>query len=262
MKTSVFNLRRVGLLFQRYFIERFWSEVMYWGIMAIVFMFFRNNIPGMFGLILVASVLYAARFFKEIHHSGNGVAYFMIPATQLEKLTVSIVITTFYYFAMMMVVYAIGNMVGTFLNNMLAFMNLFFDIFNAKLFDPSPLQWLLFSETSKQEMLLVIFGTESIKWIVLLFITFLMIQPLFFLGSIYFKKNQAFKTILVIVLFYLFLAILFWLEVKYFLVDDATAGKNMKIWGIIALKTVKCFYSLLPLFLWVVSYFRLTEKQV
>ena len=69
MKSNLFHLKRVGLLFQRYMIERFRAELIYWGIMAIVFMLIRNHVSTMTSLILIAGIFYAARFFKEIHHS-------------------------------------------------------------------------------------------------------------------------------------------------------------------------------------------------
>jgi len=257
MKTSIFNLRRVGLLFQRYFIERFLSELIYWGIMAIVFMFLRNNIPAMFGLILVAGIFYAARFSKEIHHSGNGVAYFMIPATQLEKLTVSIVMTSLYYFAMMMVVYVIGNLTGTFLNNMLASM----DFFPNFLFHHSSLQWKLFEEATPKFPEVLELGNMHL--IVFFIISFLVNQSLFLFGGIYFNKNQALKTFLAIILFYIFLVILIRFEVKLMIEDIVHPGsEDVKSWSRAVVHTVKFFQFLLIPFFWVVSYFRLTEKQV
>ena len=263
MKTNLFNFKRVGLLFQRYFTERFRTELIYWGIMAIVFMFLRNNFPAMFALILIAGVFYASRFFKEIHHSGNGVAYFMIPATQLEKLTVAIVMTTLYYFAMMMIVYVIGNLAGTFLNNMLADMDFLRSGSNMTFFNHSSLRWIIFEEVLKLQNVFSVFGVEYIQWIVLIFIAFLIHQSLFLFGSIYFKKNQAFKTFAVIILFYLLLGILMEIEVKLILGDfKSLAGIDLELWNRMVVTTVKIFYSLLSPFCWLVSYFRLTEKQI
>jgi hypothetical protein len=250
-------LRRVGLLFQRYFVERFRSELIYWGIMAIVFMFLRNNIPGMFGFILVAGVFYAARFFKEIHHSGNGIAYFMIPATQLEKLAVAIVITTLYYFAMMTIVYVIGNLAGTFLNNMLASM----DYLPNKLLHHSSLQWKLFEETGVYGFAEK-FDIKNMLYIVSIFRSFLFFQPLFLFGGIYFRKNQAFKTFAAIILSYVLLAIIIQIEAKLIFGDALPTGESVKHWFWTFVNTVKIFHILLPFYFWVVSYFRLTEKQV
>ena len=248
MKTNLFNFKRVGFLFQRYFIERFRTELIYWGIMAIVFMLIRNNFQVMVGLIIVAGVFYAARFFREIHHSANGIAYFMIPATQLEKLTVAIVMTTFYYLAMMILVYVIGNLSGTFLGNTLAGM----DFLPNGLFHHSPLQWaLLKMEPIRNSME----NTSSIA-------SFFIIQSIFLLGGIYFIKNQAFKTFLSILIIQLLLAIFVIVEVKLIFGDDLLFTeintKNLNFSPIIS----DIFRVFLFLFFWVVSYFRLTEKQV
>ena len=274
MKTNVFNFRRIGLLFQRYFIERFRSEVIYWGIMALVFMFFRNNDAAMFGLILIAGIFYAARFFKEIHHSGNGIAYFMIPASQLEKLTVAIIMTTFYYYAMMIIVYVIGNLLGTFLNTMLGSMlwpddsNLsFFHVFE------SSLQWKLFEEPGlfpKAMFEIIKSDIENIRNVSWFFPVFLVSQSLFLLGGIYFKRSQVFKTLFAIFLLFIFLLIVSSIEARLIIgnykivIDTANADqfKDWEIWLKFLAIPAKIFYYLLPLYFWVVSYFRLTEKQV
>ena len=256
MKTNLFDFRRMGLLFQRYFVERSRSELIYWGIMAIVFMFLRNNMQSMSALIVIAGVFYAARFFKEIHHSGNGVAYFMIPATHLEKLTVAIVMTSFFYFAMMMITYVIGNLAGTLLNNLLASLEFFPNV----LFHHSSIRWVLFEEMMPrfpQGM-----GGGNIHWMVWFFVSLLVNQSIYLFGGIYFRKNQAFKTFASIIVISILLAFLVTIELKLILDVTALSGKDFENWGNFFANAAKVFYVLLPLYIWVVSYFRLTEKQV
>jgi hypothetical protein len=271
MKTNYFDFRRVGLLFQRYFVERFRSELIYWGIMAIVFMFLRNSPSSMFALILIAGIFYAARFFKEIHHSGNGVAYFMIPATQLEKLTVAVVMTTVYFYVMMMITYIIGNLTGTFLSNMLASL----DFFSISLFHHSSLQWVLFEKAGLFPIAMFevinsdVGNIRNAGWFLSVF---LLIQSVFLLGSIYFKRSQVFKTFLTVFLLFLFLFVLSLIEGKLILGDHiqtmtgaelkAASDKEWDMWLEIFAVPAKICYFLLPVYLWVVSYFRLTEKQV
>jgi len=256
MKTNLFNFKRVGLLFQRYFIERFRTELIYWGIMAIVFMFLRNNTSAMSGLIIVAGVFYAARFIKEIHHSANGIAYYMIPATQLEKMTVAIAMTSFYYFVMMIIVYVIGNLAGTFLGNTLAGM----DFLPNGLFHHSSLQWTLFGETNSK-LPFEMTGAKN-QFIVTFFTTFLMVQSLFLLGGIYFKNKQVSKTFFSVLIIQLLLAILIFAEIRLILGDNLHITemntKNLNFSPIIS----DILRILFLLFFWVVSYFRLTEKQV
>ena len=263
MKTNIFSLQRIGLLFQRYFIERFRSELIYWGIMAIVFMFLRNNFPAMCGLILVAGAFYVSHFLREIHHSSNGVAYFMIPATQLEKLTVAFIMTTFYYFFMMIIAYVIGNLTGTFLNNMLA--GFFHDglINNSPFFHHSPLQWILFVRKGGYgtPMFFGMFGNINLPTMFYIFRTFLFIQSLFLFGGIYFKKNQTLKTFAATILIFLILGIFTIIVIKLILGNILPLDENPELWHRL-MAMFQIIYILLIPFFWIVSYFRLTEKQV
>jgi len=257
MKTNLFSSNRIGLLFQRYFAERFQTELIYWSIMVIVFMFIRNNTPVMAGLILIAGVFYAARFFREIHYSGNGIAYFMIPASQLEKVTVGVVMTSFYYFAMMIIAYVIGNLLGTFLNNIIASMNI--SIIGINVFHHSFLQWKLFGISIEPWFT----EKEHTNFLLYLFELFLVGQSIYMLGSIYFKRNQFFATFLTVIVTQLFLFILFLIELKLFLgVYSINFEINATDLGRMLSHIFKIGVWLLPPFLWVVSYFRLTEKQI
>jgi hypothetical protein len=256
MKTDIFNLNRLGLLFQRYFAERFHTELIYWGIMIIVFMFIRNTPTAIFLMIIVAGVFYAARFFREIHSRSNGIAYFMIPATQLEKLTVGIVMTSFYYFAMMIITYVIGNLLGTALNNILASMNFLI------LFNHSPLQWRLFSLDSFWNN----FGTIEymMDFRIWLLVLFLYSQSLYLLGGVYFKRNQTLTTYLTTNVIGFLLLIFFVVETLLIFGHlNSFAGMNFPYWwDQFFIYALQAFVSLLIPFFWVVSYFRLTEKQV
>jgi len=258
MKTSIFDFRRMGLLFQRYFIERYRSELIYWGIMAIVFVFLRNNVQSVSGLITIAGAFFAARFFHEIHHPTNSVAYFMIPATQLEKLTVAIVMTTLYYFVMMMLAYVIGNLTGTLLNNILASFD-FLPVYH------STLQWEFFEKVNP-DFFSIANNAESISYSAPFFVGYLIFQSLFLFGGIYFKKNQTFKTFASFMLFMVVLALFIGLEAK-FIVGDFFAAftspkEDLEYFVKMVEYTVKIIFYLLPPFFWLVSYFRLTEKQV
>ena len=266
MKTNIFSFNRLGLLFQRFFIERSRTELIYWSIMVMVFMLLRNNAPAMAVLILIGGVIYAARFFKEIHHSGNGVAYYMIPATQLEKLTVGVVITSFYYFAMMMITYSLGNLLGTFFNNILADMNLN-EILGFSLFHNSPLKWNLFTnlvETSIKA------NNHSII-LFPIFVMFMLGQSIYLLGSIYFKRNQFLATALSTSIIQFLLSILLTTELLLVFGSFGSVSGSYDLGNTIGRMLENHEYAenifniiiwLLPPFFWLVSYFRLTEKQV
>ncbi|MCL2650791.1 MAG: ATP-binding cassette domain-containing protein [Candidatus Azobacteroides sp.] len=158
-----------------------------------------------------------------------------------------------------MITYIIGNLLGTFLNNMLSGINIYVVM---NLFQYSPLQWTLFTKTA----MLWINGIPTVDYYGLfqIFIAFLLSQSMFFLGGIYFKKNQTFVTFLTFIVFGLFVSLLTITEIR--LIHGNIFEKGVSInfrcgpdWWIY---TKQIFGYLLVPFFWVVSYFRLTEKQV
>jgi len=272
MKTDIFNFNRLGLLFQRHFAERLQSELVYWSIMVAAFMFIRNVAPLMTALILIAGIFYTSRFFREIHSPKNGAAFFMIPATQLEKLTAGIVMTTFYYFAMMLIAYIIGNLLGTFLNNILATV-----LVDMHWFSHSSVQWKLFE--IKEFNFLTGFYDYDVKHsffltsIFIIFMQFLFIQPICLLGSIYFRRNQAFVTTLSViisflVIFAVFTLVLYLTRMIFGTLEIVVENYHYEatwlddLFTKIFKYTAYTFLYLIPPFLLVVSYFRLTEKEV
>jgi hypothetical protein len=264
---TLFNFNRFGLLLRRYFVERLHGELIYWGIFAIMFMFFRNNIVSIVGMIFVAGLFFAARFSREIHSRTNGINYFMIPATQLEKLTLTFLITIVYYFAMMMLVYVIGNLVGTALNNLLAGIDYLSN--NLRLFHHTPLNWQLFASPEHQPLVsvngAVVSSGMSIGSFLGLVWTFVISQTVFALGGIYFKRSQPFKTILALTIIGFVYAISIILGLKL-IAEDPSLNLNT-INQVATLKNIfetigRIFFLLFPPFLWIVSYFRLTEKEI
>ncbi|MDR1526722.1 MAG: hypothetical protein LBS46_03500 [Dysgonamonadaceae bacterium] len=268
MKTTLFNFNRFGLLFRRYFTERLHTEVIYWSIMIIAFLFLRNFIFGIGFLFFVAGAFYAARFFREIHSSTNGVAFFMIPATQFEKTVMAIIMTTFYYFWMMTASYTIGNLLGTLLNNTLAsvpFIALGYMELN-ELFYRSPLQWVLFETPAFFYTMYDVAQENSYSYFGIFSRVFLLLQSIFLLGGIYFKNNQAFKTFFVTSVIPVLFFIVFVLEMRL-IAGSETAIAHVEAEDFfhirdIFVRILNGALCLLPPFFWVVCYFRLTEKQV
>ena len=258
--TSMFNFNRMGLLIQRYFVENRNRECYYWGMLAIAFMFLRNQPEAVGSLIIIMGMIFCARSFSEIHSPVSGMKYFMIPATQAEKMTVTAFLSIVYYFGMMLVVYTIGNLLGTFLNNMLANIGYFasgFEIFSHK-----TLQWCLFENVGTIAGFKGNFSGAPLIWTY--FKSYLFVQAIFTLGSLYFKRTVFFKTVLALFVTALVCAIIMGLSMKglFNFPSDASiqlsinAGNNPfgQFFGSIA-------YILIP-YLWVLGYFKLTEKEV
>ena len=257
-----FNFNRMWLLLQRYFIENRNREFFSWSIVIIIFMFARNS-AEFFGIVIIFSGMgFCERFFREIHSPTTGLSYFMIPATQEEKTVISIFMTTVYYFGMMLIVYVIGNLVGTLLNNLLA--NFWFDLFSSK-----PLRWVLFENVENASGLNGIFSGESYIW--RYFKIFIFSQAIFTFGSIYFSKSALFKTVLTLFAIGLVYGTIlaFGLKGSFEQYSDSM-NKIMEINGTVAVGSGNIFntaagsiifYLLIP-YLWVMSYFKLTEKEV
>jgi len=254
MNTTL-NINRIGLLLKRYFIENKQLELTLWIIATVVFMLFHKmNFAGMF--LGIAGFIFAANSFKAFSITPNGIHYLLIPATHAEKLIAAIIINTFYFFAMFLITYIIGTTLGTVIYNFILSLD-------------NPVNLSLIHESSSQLKLTntPFFMGEDYK-LLKLFTLFACSQSMFMVGSIYFMRNAAIKTLLV---FYGFIIALIIIEV---LIVKATFGtysitKNMVGLSIKAENLFSGFYVvariipfLLIPFFWIVTYFRLTEKQV
>jgi hypothetical protein len=266
----IFNFNRAGLLVQRYFSEKLHRELIYWSIMSVLFMFFRNQPVAIGFAILTAGIFYAARFSREIHSPANGISYFMIPATQLEKIAVSLFLAIVYYFALMMMAYVVGNLVGTALNNLLAGIDFLSSDLN--LFHHSSLKWRFFESVSEPKMLYindVLTPRGNTSLLRIFFETFLITQSIFVLGGIYFKRSQTLKTLfmLIIIGFMLFVLLITEMELIVGIREIShqpvpPSEESISQWTRMLGTTANVFrWALLP-FLWITSYFRLTEKEV
>ncbi|MDR2621805.1 MAG: hypothetical protein LBC48_04390 [Dysgonamonadaceae bacterium] len=258
---TIFDFKRAGLLIQRHFIERFQGELMFLGISIICMMLFRNGILLLTGFAIGACIIRTGLFFKEIHSPTNRINYFMIPATQVEKFIVSLFYTVVYFWVMMFIVYVVGNILGTWINNLLANVELMSDFFHIR--PQHDVKWVVFESLNHIEMEMIDSVSSKISF-------FLIMQSLFLLGSIYFKRNGLLKTGLVLTVLLVFFFLLAAFESKYFIIDNL---RKMNISQQVVLLsdsevsnilggTVKFFiYSLTP-YLWLTSYIRLTEKEV
>ena len=259
--TEILNFNRIGLLLQRYFVENRHRELYYWGIFIIVFMFTRNN-PALIGAVfIIAGANFCGNFFREIHSPTAGLNYFMIPATQAEKLVTSFLVTIFYYFGMMLLVYVIGNLVGTLLNNLFA--NISFLSSSLKWFSYAPLQWSLLNLDTTTDIGITVEGTTYL-WA--FFKSYIFTQAVFTLGSLYFKRSAVFKTLLTLFVVGFVYVVIMGLGMKGIFDVHLNSGISMRVsvnqaQDPFETVTMAFMYLLIP-YLWVLSYFKLTEKEV
>ena len=246
MNTTL-DINRLGLLLKRYFIENKQRELTFWGITTVVFMIIHQT-GSVEMFMYIAGFIFAARTFKIFNYTPSGMHYLLIPATHAEKLIINIILSTFYFFTIFLFTYMIGTTIGIYLGNFIFSMN-------------SPVDFALF-QTSSNPMHLN-FGLWNT------FTAFAIIQSVFMLGSIYFKGNAIGKTFLAIIGISITLVII---ELFLLRVTFGTSHLNGQMNNInIAYNAGDLFgsqikisvfkYALIPFF-WLVTYFRLTEKQV
>jgi len=254
---TIFDFKRAGLLIQRHFIERFHGELMFWIVSIICMMFLRNILGAILSFAIWTCIIRTGKFFREIHSPTNRINYFMIPATQIEKFVVSLLYSVVYFWIMMLVVYVIGNILGTFFNNLLANIGLLSNLLG---FSHHDLSWVIFDPIQ--------YGNANAFFAVC--VAILVLQSIFLLGSVYFKKGYLFKTFLTLVALGFFIALISIVETKYFFansIDTHSIGNELNlqlketVMGPVKVISSIFFYLLAP-YLWLVSYIRLTEKEV
>ncbi len=255
MNTTL-DINRLGLLLKRYFIENKQRELTFWGITIVVFTLMHLAGPQEKSIsvemfLYISGFIFAARTFKIFNYTPGGMHYLLIPATHLEKLTTAILLSIFYYFIMILITYSLGTILGTTIGNF------FFGSNN-------PITFALFRSWS---------DTYAISYapmnLLNKFIFFAGVQSVFILGSIYFKGNAIGKTFLSITALSILLVLieLFLLKITFGTYHLDGQMINLSInseqgflsWLSIASEIFA--YALIPFF-WIVSYFRLKEKQV
>ncbi len=248
---TTFSFYRLGLLLKRFFVENKQKELTFWAISFVVFMIIHNAASvGMF--IVISGFIFASRLYKSFGYTPGGMHYLLIPATHLEKLVSGIILSTIYFLISVLICYVLGNTLGTHLGNLIFRTN-------------SEVTLQLFDFSNEMQYM----DSGIFFPYIDMFIGFAIVQSIFLLGSIYFKRNPVGKTFLAIIVFSIVIGLFEILLLK--LNFDMTSLQNENI-NIRLLDIKSMFpgaetfgqiikYSIAPFF-WVVSYFSLTEKEV
>ena len=251
MNNSI-DFNRIGLLLKRFFIENKSRELMFWSIVIIVFaLYFQLGLSV--SLIYIAGLIFAARQFKFFSFKPSGMHYIMIPATQVEKTLSAIILSTFYFFGMMMVSFVLAKIIDNIVLNL---------IFEAN----SP---ILLSLTQNSTLYTQI--ENGMYEFLDIFMTFATIQAIFMLGSLYFAQNAIVKTMLSLIVIFIAVGIVEMILFKTIVGQEIMSSGMMNLQ--ISMNSDGEFLSnsetfstisriILVGFLWVVSYFRLCEKQI
>ena len=227
---------------------------MFWCMITFIFTILDNRVFVLI-VLFISGLIYSIRLHKDLLRGKNSLHFLMIPATHTEKISAAIILNTFYHFGMTLLAYTIGNLLVTMIYHFILKMAV-------------PVNWDLFQEPS----IINVNGipqlyVKNVFWSVLGLFAFS--QALFTVGSLYFRNNVVFKTLFSIIGFAIVLLLLqllifktFW-NVKHLtnafypmlvVITDfniPTVFKNAFVYG---------SYVLTP-FLWLVSYFRLTERE-
>jgi hypothetical protein len=208
-------------------------------------------------MILFLSGIYNSVLLKKEFSSTNkGMQYLLIPATHAEKLTAILFLDVIYHFGMTLLAYCIGNLIITLIYHTLLKLDI-------------PVNWDLFQVTRQYEINgFIQVSIQNVFWTI--FGLFAFTQSIFILGSLYFKRNSVLKTIFsilcftgVLMLIQVILLKTLW-DVKYLknaILPMLLMINDSSIPVIIQKTFVFGSYILLP-FIWLVSYFKLSEKQI
>jgi hypothetical protein len=250
---SLVNYKRIGLLLKRYFLENMNYEVMLWGTLTMIFTFVHQ--PDFFSTILnMSGVLYAVRQYKSLTHTVSGMHFFMIPAKQTEKLISSILLTTVYFFLMTWMVYLLGSILGGLISKF--YLGTSMDI-----------KWDVFTTTSHPyENGMMLTNVNNTFWQT--FCKFTTIQAIFLLGSLYFRKNATLKTILSLIAIGIGFSIIELFIIQQIFGEQSAGLQNFSLsissdnMGSTVGWVTQLGGLLLTPYLWLISYYRLTEREV
>lgn len=250
---STLKYKRIVLLIKRYFLENMNYEIMLWSLLTMIFTFVHQ--PDFFSSILnLSGILYAVRQYKSFSHTANGMHFFMIPTKQTEKLFTSILLTTVYYFIMTWLVYLLGSVLGGLISKF--YLGTSMDI-----------KWDVFTTvTHPYENGMLLTDTNNTFWQTLG--KFIILQSIFLLGSLYFKKNATLKTILSLIAIGIGFSI-----IELFIIQQTFGEQSTRLQSFslsISSNMLDSSYGwiaqflgiLLIPYLWLISYFRLTEREV
>ncbi len=253
-----FNFKRLGLLLKRFFIENKKSELMYWGILTVV-MFLIQDQVSFYLLLYIGGVFFAAKQFKAFENTPSGMQYLLTPATHIEKIVSAVLLHSVYYFLMMLLSYSLANALGylihvsNFLPEYIGIFSKSFDLFHQDFDNGSGIAYNMLTTSHLLKNYAV----------------FLIGQSIFMFGALYFNKHAVLKTIVAQFVIYFVFVIIFGIVFKTFFgqfsigpemfialdLENTTLVKVMEI-------TLKVFLVATAPFFWLVSYFRLTEKEV
>ncbi|HEV3326743.1 MAG TPA: hypothetical protein VG052_14090 [Puia sp.] len=211
--------------------------------------------------------LYASMFFSELGSKTTGISYLSLPASPLEKLLCAVFFGVFLFFIAYTLVFYLVDIPMVELSNRL--IRLHPRVWpGTDQFVPALAVYNVFTPKAS-----AIIGEAEYHFLLL---GFFAIQSCFLLGSVYFPRYSFIKTIVLVLLFTLILTIFF----KEAIFDTMPDGWQNNIlawdrynehwthlqkvrlpWWLDQTATLLLQYSVPPVF-WIITYYRLKEKEL
>ena len=202
---------------------------------------FGNTANSVFTIIFyVAIISKALNAFAEYRDKEQAIAWMMLPGSILEKFLSRLLITSVVLFVTIYISFFIGINIGNIISSVI-WQNYFY--FYIPLND---------SSSSALQSIIVILNLHAI----------------FFAGGLYFKKHPFIKTCLAVLIILLCItAILSAFGGLAYAVRTSYSGETYymmnRYWPEFAGRAIKLlFYCIIPIFCWIISYYRLREKQM
>jgi hypothetical protein len=255
MKTNnIFDVQRLFLLFRRQ-LSLSWKHVLLVfgaisGVAILIFSFsifqhgtadfpisFMSTVLSMF---FITGLGFTSAIFNELNSPQRGFLYLMLPATALEKLTIAWFMSAFIYLLLWITT--------------IITLNIILIMINALLIHQPGLTFVNF----------------FVPQYLYVFVVYLVVQPIFLLGSIYFRKTNFFKTILALFVVGLAFAIYTGIVLKlitHFPQEGVNVHFNNEDMNLFTTKYIVpvakfLFWGCTAPFFLIITYFRLKERQI
>lgn len=209
--------------------------------------------------------LYAGTFFNPLNSRSKGTFYLLTPASSLEKLLTALLFSVVFFFVVFVGVFYLSDFI---MINIANTVHPYYTQPGSNGVVPQAEMFNVFYEKGP--------GEDAVNFPIYVLLAFFALQAAFLLGSVYFGQYSVVKT--AIALFVLFLVVSFaegylfhlflpngdhYQSLTSYLTKDANKPVNVVLlpaWIDTALGFVMKF-AFAPLF-WVVTFFRLTEKEI
>ena len=179
----------------------------------------------------------ASTAFYEIKRKNEKIAYLLLPSSMPEKYLCRLIMTTLLFFIKYTVAFYLGWLLSSVVNFWLFGLPLvFFNIY-------VPNFWNIIA-------------------------VFVVLQSLFFLGGIYFRKFPIIKTVASIFLISVVIVIIMFFSALFFKVTGAVMSGNLDVnyltrsFIVIKYWYIGLFYAFIPIMCWLIGYFKFKETSI